>query len=441
MTTASPVAPHERLGAVDALRGVAVLGILAMNIGAFALPMAAYMDPFAATDFAGTLSGWNFAWWLLTHQFFDLKMMTIFSMLFGAGLVLIGRRASDPASGRLGGFAGLYYRRLLVLFAIGMLHAYLLWYGDILVAYALCGLVLYPLRNVRPSRLIVLGAVLMAVTMVLSSGFGAFFGFARDQARQAHEVLAAGGTPTDLQRDMLDTWTQIESDIKPSPDRIRQEVEAMSGSAGSALRLNAEHAVVMQTFLFLTMTCWRITGCMLLGMALMKARVFSAERSDRFYLRLAFVGLGLGMPLVAFGAYDLLRTRFDIPHAYLVGMHFNYVGSLLVSLGYVALVMLAWRRGWLRPFLSRLTAVGRIPLSNYLAQSLICTFIFYGWGLGLFGRFERGTLAAFVVGVWALQLAWSPWWVARFRFGPAEWLWRTLAYGRRQPMRLAVPKT
>ncbi|MFN0133074.1 MAG: DUF418 domain-containing protein [Phycisphaerales bacterium] len=436
MTTATPVAPHERLGAVDALRGVAVLGILAMNIGAFALPMAAYMDPMSASEYGGSLTGWNYAWWLITHQFFDLKMMTIFSMLFGAGLVLIGRRASDPASGRLDGFAGLYYRRLLVLFVIGMLHAYLLWYGDILVAYSLCGLVLYPLRNVRPSRLIVLGVVLMGVTMVFSITSGAFFGYAREQARQAQEIIAAGGTPSDLQSSMRETWTGIEAGIKPSSEEISREVAAISGSALSALRENAMHSFFMQTFIFLTMMCWRITGCMLLGMALMKSRVFSAERTDRFYVRMALAGLGIGMPLVAVGAYDLLRTRFDIPHAYLVGMHFNYVGSVLVSLGYISLIMLAWRRGWLRSVLARLAAVGRIPLTNYLAQSLICTFIFYGWGLGMFGEFERGTLALFVFGVWALQLAWSPWWTARFRFGPAEWLWRTISYGRRQPMRL-----
>jgi len=149
-------------------------------------------------------------------------------------------------------------------------------------------------------------------------------------------------------------------------------------------------------------------------------------------------GYGLGFPLVGLGMWDLFRTRFDFIHSFLVAGHFNGVGSLLVALGHVGLVMRLYQAGVLSALQRRLAAVGRMALTNYLAQTIIATTIFYGYGFGLFGSVSRFPLMGFVVAIWAVQLWYSPLWLKRFRFGPAEWLWRWLTYGRRPPLRLEV---
>jgi uncharacterized protein len=430
--TLAPVVETQRVHAVDTLRGFALLGILMMNITAFAMPGIAYVNPMlpGLERYGGAFEGTNRATWLVVYLLFDLKMMTIFSMLFGAGLVLMAGRAG---AGR--GFAGVFYRRLGWLFVIGMIHAYLIWYGDILVAYALCGLALYPLRNLKPAWLLALGGVLLLVGMAVSSGFGAMLVYLRHAAEQAQAALDAGTTISEDQKGMLDGWRQTQPNLAPPPEKIDEFARAIRGSWAQAMRVNAQESVFFQTVLFALMTLWRSLGCMLVGMGLMKLGVFAAARSGRFYAGLMLAGYGVGLPLAGVGVSRLLAHRFDMPTMDLIDGQFNYVGSLLVALGHVGLVMTLVRRGALGWLTARLAAVGRMALSNYLSHSLLCTFLFWGWGLGLFGKVDRLGQAGIVVGIWVLTLLWSPWWLARFRFGPAEWAWRSLTYGRRQPMR------
>lgn len=445
--TLAPVSTVARVGSVDVLRGVAVLGILAMNIISFGLPMSAYVNPASEglAEFAGKYEGLNRLSWWVSLLLFDQKMMALFSMLFGAGLVLMdGRNATrsapeTPPGRKKAGFAGIYYRRLLWLFAIGMVHAYLIWFGDILVAYALCGLLLYPLRKVRPAVLIPVGAAVLMFALVISSAFGGVLSMMSAKIPPIEAKLEAGEPITPSEQAMLDGFREQMGEADPTPEQARAEVEKMRGSVGEVLSANAGHAVFMQTLLFVTWAFWRALGLMLIGMGLMKLGVFAGERSTRFYATLAGVGYGVGLPLVAAGGFFLERSGFDLATMYLYAGHFNYTGSVLVALGHLAVVMLVVRAGVLRPVTARLAAVGRIPLTNYLTQSLLCTTLFFGWGLGMFGRFERAELWLVVAGVWTLQLLWSPWWVARFRFGPAEWLWRTVAYWKLQPWRHERP--
>ena len=174
---------------------------------------------------------------------------------------------------------------------------------------------------------------------------------------------------------------------------------------------------------------------MLIGMALMKLGVFSAARSEVFYRRLAAIGYGVGLPVVVVSCFQLAENRWDALYMQQQGLHWNTVGGVLVSLGHVAIVMLICRhRGW-PPLQARLEAVGRMALSNYLLHSFVLTTVFYGYGLGLYGQVDRPLQLVLVLAMWALQLWWSPLWLERYRFGPAEWLWRSLTYRRRQPMR------
>jgi uncharacterized protein len=179
----------------------------------------------------------------------------------------------------------------------------------------------------------------------------------------------------------------------------------------------------------------RSGGLMLVGMGLMQLGVFAAVRSYRFYATLAGVGYAVGLPVVAFGILDLTAHDFDPVHEYIVGGHFNYVGSLFVALGHVGAVMLVCKAGLLPWLTARLAAVGRMALTTYLTQTVLCTTLFEGWGFGLFGELVRFQLLAVVAGVWLSQLAVSPLWLRHFRFGPMEWLWRSLTYGRLYPFR------
>ena len=175
---------------------------------------------------------------------------------------------------------------------------------------------------------------------------------------------------------------------------------------------------------------------MLVGMALYRLGVVTGARSAAFYRRMAVLGLALGLPLSCWGASIMLRPGVEADQAMFPTLLLNYVGSIGVFLGYVALVMLMVKGGWLTWLRRRLEAAGRMALTNYIMQSIICSLIFYGHGLGLFEQVSAPGQAGIVVAIWALQLAWSPWWLARFRFGPLEWIWRSATYMEWQPMRV-----
>jgi uncharacterized protein len=174
---------------------------------------------------------------------------------------------------------------------------------------------------------------------------------------------------------------------------------------------------------------------MFLGMGLMKLGVFGGERPMRFYARTAALGYGIGLPLMVVDAVEQVRHGFDDAYLLHGGELYNDLGSLVVAMGHVGLLVLIVKAGALGRLTRRLAAVGRMALSNYLMQSIVCTTLFYGYGFGLFGRVGRPGLCAIVLAIWAVQLVASPLWLGRFRFGPAEWLWRSLTYGKLQPMR------
>lgn len=401
----APTAASERIVAIDVLRGFALMGILLVNVGAFAMVGAAYLNPFAT----GRLEGAEFWAWASVHLLADSKFLTLFSVLFGAGIAMISDRLAERG---LPAAPGLHYRRHLWLLAIGLAHAHLIWMGDILVPYALCGMLLYPLRNLRPRQSLVLGASVIAVALPLWGGFAATIPYWPEEDRAAQEQ----------------EWA-------PSQEAMDAEIEAYRGGWLEQQPLRSEDALGMETVVFLTLFLWRAGGAMLVGMALYRWGVLSATRSPGFYKRMAVVGAGLGIPAILLGMAYNLRAGFAMEASMFQGPLFNYVGSLGVAAAYVGLVMLAVRRGWMAGLQRRLAAAGRMALTNYVAQSVVCTLVFYGHGLGLFARLSRPEQLGVVAVVWILQLLWSPWWLARFRFGPLEWAWRTATYMRRQRLR------
>ncbi len=398
-----------------------------MNVTGMAFPMAAYFSPMPY----GGSTGANFGAWVFAHMFFELKMMGIFSMLFGAGLILMAERAQ--ASGRP--FGRVYYRRILWLLVIGLVHSYLIWHGDILVTYALCGLVLFLLRKRSARTLLVSGAAVLLFGALLSAGGGYAQGRLRAVAHEIQEKVTAGEEMTPRRQDLVDQWHDVRGYFAPTEDEIEDSIEIWRGVPGVVLEANVEETIGMHTEAVPFMLFWRALALMLLGMGLFKLGVLTGERSSEFYRRWLLVGFGVGLPIVGAGIYQRSRNDWDFVSNFLVDGQFNYFGSVLVSLGYVSLVMLICQAGKLPRLRARLAAVGRMALTNYLLQSVIGVLVFYGYGLGLFGRVDRFGLWWFILAVWALQLIWSPWWLSRFRFGPVEWLWRSLTYWRWQPLR------
>lgn len=399
-----PVAAGDRIVALDVLRGVAVLGILLVNIRAFAMVSAAYGNPTVNDG----LEGAGLWVWAVVHLFAETKFISIFSMLFGAGMAMMADRAVQRrASG-----AGVHYRRQLWMLVFGLAHAHLIWFGDILVAYALCGCLLYPLRNLRPRWALILGACWTAVVIPLWLAVAASLRYWPDEAR-----------------------AEMEADWTPSPEALNAEIAAFRGGWLEQMPYRVEGALELETTVFLVYFLWRAGGLMLVGMGLYRLGVLAAARSASFYRRTALAGLAAGLPAIAAGMAYNWSGGFAWERSMFQGTLFNYVGSVGVSLAYVGLVMLAVKAGRFPRLQRRLAATGRMALTNYVAQSVLCTFVFYGHGLGLFEQVEAVGQMGVVLAVWTVQLAWSPWWLRRFRFGPLEWLWRTLVYMKRQPMK------
>jgi uncharacterized protein len=427
-----PVAASERIAAVDLLRGFALLGILAMNIGAFGWPGASSDNPMRGGGFTGLDRGI----WVFNHLFFEMKMMTLFSMLFGAGLVLMGERADQRAVS----MRGVYYRRCLWLLVIGLVHSYLIWSGDILVMYAECGLIIYRFRRWRPRTLIPLGVVFLCMIVPIILGVAAGFDFLENTANKAEAAEKAGQQPTRFQAWIYhDVWTpKVLPELDPDSPKKKADFEKSltlyRGGYAGIVKNRAKKLIFGQTLGFILAGFWLAGGRMLIGMGLMKLDVFSGRRSRRFYLALALLSYGVGLPLVAYDAYMLIRTHFGIRFELHGGVFLNFFGSVLVALGHVGVLMLIYQAGRLTWLTSRLAAVGRMALTNYLTHSIVCTTLFYGYGFGAAGHVNRTGLAAIVLVIWIVTLLVSPIWLEHFRFGPAEWLWRSLTYWKLQPM-------
>ncbi len=399
----APTSDTERIATLDILRGFALFGILVMNIQAFAMIAAAYVNPLAVPP-AGAA---EYAIWLVSHVFFDKKFITLFTMLFGAGIVLMTQRAEAAGKGAL----SLHYRRMVWLLVIGLIHAYLIWYGDILTAYALIGMVAVFMRRWSPRKLVIVAIVLLA----LQQGVLALIG--------------AGITmlpPEEIAAIAEESWLA-------SGSHALAEIAAYQGGFSEQLAMRFVQSLGMQLFGIATEQFLYLLGVMALGMAAFKSGLMTGEWSSRAYARLAVTGLVLGLPIVGLGLVMNANAGWEMTFSLYFGRMPNTLAAPLLAFAYMALVILAARR--FGPAMQAVFApVGRMAFSNYLAQSVICTLIFYGHGLGLFMEVGRVGQIAIVLAIWVAMPIWSRAWRARFRFGPAEWLWRSLVYRKTQPM-------
>jgi len=422
---ATPATGSDRLIAVDALRGVAVLGILVMNIYAFAMPFVAYQNPLAM----GGTEWYNIGTWFFTHVFFDQKFMTIFSLLFGAGLAMQSARAKAQGSQ----YGVLWYRRCFWLVVIGALHGYLIWFGDILFHYGLMGMFIYLFRNRTPRTLIAVACSMLMVGLLFTVSGGPYMESLQERSAEIVRMQDEGRELSDEQIATLEEWESLAVFMKPPAEQVENDVAAYTGSYAQNFQQRKPIVQMLQTQGTFGFIIWRVGGLMLIGMALMRLGIITGERSNTFYGKMMIIGYGIGLPVMFVSAIGMDRHSWDAFWMMGIGGLPNYVGSILVAFGHIALVMQIIENGSMKRLMTRFAAVGRMAFTNYLMHSIVMTSMFYGFGLGLYGQIPRIFQMAFVAGMLGFQLWFSPWWLARYRFGPAEWVWRSLSYWQKQP--------
>ncbi|BBC71759.1 conserved hypothetical protein [Altererythrobacter sp. B11] len=401
-----------RIVPLDALRGLAVMGIVAMNVFAFAMPGAAYYNP-AAYNPGGRASPVELVLWAASYLLIEDKFRTLFAMMFGAGVAIL---LEKPGPSRLRA----HYGRMAVLFAIGFLHALLLFSGDVLRLYALAGVVLPLCARWRARSLWIACVALMLLYMAAGSWIGGpwmeyWWRVATvpgtDPSPLAPAEYAFGADPA-----------AIERGLALGRETLKEHLARRLSAPLSALYAAALVLPTTLAGMLAGMACWR-NGLL--------AGQWSPGRSFRLAAKLAVVSippLGLLITVIFWSGFDGAVVGTS-------ALVWSAPFDLLLGIGWAALAMGLFVRAGAAAWVSRLAAVGRMALTNYLLTSVILSAVFASWGLGLFGEVSRLATYGIALIPPVLMLLWSPAWLRHFRQGPAEWLWRGLAQARFLPFR------
>lgn len=391
------------------------MGILLMNVTAFAMPSGAYFNPLAW----GPASHADLAVWAIDFVLVDGKMRALFSILFGASLALVARRAAERGENPFPRHAA----RMGTLALFGAAHLYLLWSGDILLLYAMIGMLALPFTQIEPGQQIKIALLLLGMQLLICAAI--LFGFVATRAA-ALAPDADGAT--------VRAWTALAATIGCGPPaELMKQVMLFRGAWPGIVAHNLAEGIPPPLFQ-LVFDGPETLAFMLIGMAALGSGFISGKWPRRRYAKAAILGNAIGLPFSIALCWLCLRSGFDT----LVTFAASTLGGVLLrpvlALADAALAIL-WLTAAHGPLRRRVIAAGRVAFSNYLGTSLMMTGLFYGWGFGLFGQIERAWLYPIVVAVWLLMLGWSAPWLARFRYGPLEWAWRTLARGKLQNMR------
>jgi len=390
----APTQAGERFELLDVVRGLALFGIVSANMISYSLYL--YLPEAAKAALPTHASDRVLEF--LELMLIEGKFYTIFSVLLGLGFSVLRSRAR--AKNLV--FHRFYLRRVFFLFAIGVAHAVLFWHNDILQAYAFCGALLLPAVAARNRTILILAGVALLAPIAIQLAGGISLGVLAD---------AQGGLWDRFRftRDTrVDTWTH--------------------GSPGEIVRLNLSMVLSQVSFLLTSGMIFKIYGCFLLGFYLGRNEVYKQLEMRRPILkRLAIGGFAVGLPVNA-----VYAATFD-SGSWLETLSGTF-GILPLSLGYVAVCCLMWLDSRRRNQLRHFAPVGRTALTSYVGQSVICTLLYYGTGLGLGGTMGPTLYLPIAFAVYAVQVLLSRLWLERFRFGPVEWLWRMLTYGEWLPL-------
>jgi uncharacterized protein len=384
----------DRIVLLDSLRGLGVLGILLCNMPDFAVapPLSESVAHWPHGTGPTTLGVWAVTQWL-----FQRKFVTLFAMLFGVSIFLVGGERADLERGAI------LRKRLAWMVVFGLLHGFAIWFGDVLLSYALAGFAVLRVRSWAPGKLIRTGVMIWVVfSLLMTAGMTAAIVFQNDGAKAALETAKAIAQFKAAEVQYGGTFLQ--SLVQNAKDRL----EFLPG----------------EPFIFV-MT----SALMMVGLGCFKLGILTGEASKRVYVNLVAVGLtasaviaGLIVAQIALGLPRPLALLFQAV---------QWMTAPLTTLAYVGLMVFAARsKGFWSAIPKALAPVGQMAFTNYLTQSLIMTAIFYGGrGLALHGKVDRPGLAALTVATWIVQILWSRWWMDRFEMGPLEWVWRRLYRG------------
>ena len=424
MATTSP--PSDRLITLDVVRGLAVMGIFSVNVVGMAMLQFAYFYPPAY----GFESAGDHLMWFLNFVLVDGKLRSLFSMLFGASMLLVAERAVKAARSPW----RTHYARMIVLLVIGWLHWALLWWGDILTHYAAVGMVVFLLWKLRAKWLMVLAVI----GFVAHAAPGAYF-FTQEMAD--YRASQQPGAPAELKK----KWEERFKELTPTAERLakdRAEHRSIATRFDSVMPdfskgVTGEKAFELLSPLDLGPLWLETIALMLLGMAGYKSGFLTGAWPDRSYRKVATICLGLGVAVYAVLGIRSWLADFGPVELFSATQVYTPILRPVMASGYAALFILMFRNP--SALRERFSAVGRMAFSNYLLCTILGTLVFYQFGLGLYGDLSRGEAWLLVPPVWAAMLLWSKPWLERFNYGPLEWVWRTLARGRLQPMRKRLP--
>ena len=428
--TAGPVAAAERIKTIDIVRGVALLGLLLMNITNFGIEGSIFR----------TIRSWphdtaDFRIRAIIRSFFDGTMYGLFAMLFGAGMILFTRNKKETPDGVT--VAEYYYRRLLWLVLFGIIHAYLIWGGDVLYYYGLAGMLLYPFRKTAAKWLFLLGILCIALGI-----FEGQLGYIETREKRAayHEAVKAEKTDKKLtseQQQAKTTWLEIEN-RRPDSAIVERNINRMRSDYGTIFNDRIPGESNGQSW-GIYHSIWSSPLClMFIGMALFRLGFFSNKLSTSTYAMALIIGYGIGIPIglnIFFSTGGLGLSLGAYVDAYRVqhGALYDF-RTLFLCIGHASLILLVFRSRIIPWLMKGLANVGQMAFTNYLMQTIICTLFFYGYGLGYYNHLKYHQLFYVVGAVWVFQIIFSAIWLRYYRFGPFEWLWRSLTYWKRQPM-------
>ena len=416
----------DRIHALDALRGIALLGILLMNILWFGLPENTVEDLRLRNEFSGP-NLWS--WWAI-EVFFHGTMRGMFSMLFGASAVLILEKFA--VNKNLDSAAEFYFRRLLILFLFGLFNAYiLLWPGDILYTYALAGMFVFPLYRL-PIKKILIVAGLILIVSCLQTTWIHHKPVRLKKAADAALAIDTSKTPLNaIQKSDIEAWQSFEREqtIEHKREVDKNQVLRTQGDFLTFFFYSASIAYFLETNFVYDFFFLDAFAFMLIGIAIYRLKILSGKRSFRFYLLLAIIGYAIGFPIYYIAASNKLDSGFN---AYLIALRepfsLQQIGRLGLTIGNIGFLIMLFKL----PFTSWLTKlmspVGRMAFTNYLMQSIIGGLLFSGFAFGLFNQLERYQLYYVAGSIWMFQIIFSHIWMRIFYTGPFEWLWRSATY-------------
>lgn len=395
---------------LDVLRGFAVMGILTMNITAFAMPQNAYLNPITF----GSTNPSDIATWIGNFIIFDGKMRGLFSLLFGASMMLIIMRADEKGESS----AKIHYNRMIWLILFGIIHFAFIWYGDILFLYGVMGCLAYMMHHLDAKHLLKWGiGIFLAMTFIITAIYSGIL-------YQKYMAEQDGATASEISQ-----YQDFLHEFSLSSDNSLKEIAAYEGSYGDAVRHRVTQEWSIPIFgLFIGFT--ETFPFMLIGMALLKNGFLLGQSPPHIYKRSIIWLLLPGAILYALLSVLIVKTGFDLGIAFNASQAWSAIARLMMTVGYAALAIIIIDNASHNSLIIRIGAAGRMAFSNYIGTSVVMAFIFYGYGFGMFGNVSRAGLIPYVIGAWIVMLLWSKPWLMRFQYGPLEWLWRSLS--RRQ---------